>query len=80
MTRREAAELAAELQDLAVEGRWPQLRELEPDLPEGLIELVRQLGSLNTRIELLEEQERVLELLITSMLIDHHTTTTEDQQ
>jgi len=78
MTRREAAELAAELQELAVEGRWPELLDLR--LPDELIELARQLGSLNTKIELLEQQERVLEQLIISMLIDHNTTTTEVQQ
>ena len=58
--------MGVEALELANEGRWSELLQL--DLPDQVIEMVRQKASLNTQITILEQQERVLWELIVSLL------------
>ena len=78
MTRAEAAALAAEACELAVDGDFPELLQLE--LPGEVLELVRRKAQLNFQIANLELQETTLWRLVVSMLIDHNTTTTTENQ
>ena len=66
MKREQAAELGAEALGLANGGRWSDL--LAMQLPDQVVEMVRQKASINTQVEILEEQERVLWELIVSSL------------
>lgn len=66
MTYAQAAAVGVEALELANEGRWSELLQL--DLPDQVIEMVRQKASLNTQITILEQQERVLWELIVSLL------------
>ena len=66
MKRTEAQAVGAEALELANDGRWSELLQL--DLPDQVIEMVRQKASINTRVQVLEEQERVLWELIVSLL------------
>ena len=69
MKREQAAELGAEALELANGGRWSDL--LAMQLPDQVVEMVRQKASINTQVEILEEQERVLwELIIASLQKD----------
>ena len=77
MTRAEALALAAEACELAVDGDFPELLQLE--LPGEVLELVRRKAQLNSQIQNLESQETILWELLVSMLIDYNTTTTENQ-
>lgn len=58
MNREEAEALGAEALELAREGQWGHLLQLE--LSAEVIELVRRQSQLNLQIQNLEEQERVL--------------------
>ena len=64
--RTEAQAVGAESLELANDGRWGEL--LAMQLPDQVLELLRQKASLNTQIQILEEQERVLWELIVSLL------------
>jgi hypothetical protein len=66
VTREQAAAAGVEALELANSGRWGEL--LAMQLPDQVIEIVRQKASLNTQIEILEEQERVLWELIVALL------------
>lgn len=66
MNRKEAEALAGELVELAVEGEWAEL--VKRDLPGELLELLRQKAQLNAQVANLEQQERVLWLLLIEML------------
>ena len=66
MTRTQAAAIGVEALELANSGQWPEL--LAMQLPDQAIEMVRQKASINTQVEILEEQERVLWELIVSLL------------
>ena len=66
MTYAQAAAVGVEALELANEGRWSELLQL--DLPDQVIEMVRQKASLNTQITILEQQVRVLWELIVSLL------------
>ena len=78
MDRSAAAAIAAEACDLAVEGNFPELLQLE--LPGEVLELVRQKAQINSQIQNLESQETILWELLVSMLIDYNTTLTEVRQ
>ena len=66
MNRAEAQTVGAEALELANDGRWGEL--LAMQLPDQVLELLRQKASINTRVQILEEQERVLWELIVSLL------------
>lgn len=66
MNRKEVEALAAELAQLAVDGDWPEL--VKRDLSGELLELLRQKAQLNAQISNLEQQERVLWLLLIKLL------------
>jgi hypothetical protein len=62
----QATAVGVEALELANEGRWGDL--LAMQLPDQVLELVRQKASINTQVEILEEQERVLWQLIVALL------------
>jgi hypothetical protein len=62
----QAAAVGVEALELANNGRWGEL--LAMQLPDQVIEMVRQKASINTQVEILEEQERVLWELIVALL------------
>lgn len=64
--REQAAAVGVEALELANSGRWGEL--LAMQLPDQVIEMVRQKTSINTQVEILEEQERVLWELIVALL------------
>lgn len=66
VTREQAAAAGVEALELANSGRWGEL--LAMQLPDEVIEMVRQKASINTQVEILEEQERVLWELIVALL------------
>lgn len=66
MTRTQATAIGVEALELANSGQWGEL--LAMQLPDQVIEMVRQKASINTQIEILEEQERVLWELIVCLL------------
>lgn len=67
VNREDAADLAAEALELANSANWTALLRL--DLPDAVIELIRQKASLNIQIENLEEQEKLLWELALQTLI-----------
>ena len=67
MDRSEAESIGIEALELAADGRWPQLLEME--LPAQVLELLRRKQQLNPQIGNLEEQEKVLWNLIVEMLL-----------
>ncbi len=66
MKHDQATAVGVEALELANEGRWGDL--LAMQLPDQVLELVRQKASINTQVEILEEQERVLWQLIVALL------------
>lgn len=66
MKREQAAAVGVEALELANNGRWAEL--LSMQLPDQVIEMVREKASINTQVEILEEQERVLWELIVCLL------------
>lgn len=67
VNREHAADLATEALELANSANWTALLRL--DLPDAVIELIRQKASLNIQIENLEEQEKLLWELALQTLI-----------
>ena len=78
MDRSAAAAIAAEACELAIQGDFNELLQLQ--LPGEVLELVRQKAQINSQIQNLESQETILWELLVSMLIDYNTTLTEAQQ
>jgi hypothetical protein len=68
MNHEQATAVGFEALELANEGRWGDL--LAMQLPDQVLELVRQKASINTQVEILEEQERVLWQLIVALLTE----------